>query len=138
MKKILLCIVLVFSTFFVFWEASFAWNSIFNGWTTEVPYCKWDSCWLEEWVDSVKNIDAIEWNRSASEYIQAVVKYILSFLSLVAILVIIYAWFNLLTWIWDEEKAKKTKQIIVYAVLWLVIIFLAWPIVDFVVKILNA
>jgi uncharacterized membrane protein YwzB len=42
-----------------------------------------------------------------------------------------------LTWTWDEEKAKKSKTMILYVLLWITIIFLAAPIVNFILKILN-
>ena len=112
-------------------------TAVFNNTTTEIPYCNDWECWLEEWINAIKNVDGIETERSASVYIQAVVKYVLWFLALIATIMIIYAWFNLLTWIWDEDKAKKTKSIIIYAIVWLAIIFLAWPIITFVLNILN-
>lgn len=125
--------------FSFFWDTTFAArNSLFNNTTNQIPYCNDGECWLEEWVYSIENINAIETQRSASQYIQDVVRYILYFLALIATLIIIYSWFNLLTSVWDEEKAKKSKQIIVYAIVWLILIYLAGPLVDFVVWILNA
>lgn len=112
-------------------------NSIFRWSATEIPYCKWNQCWIEQWVRSIKNIDWIENEASASEYIQRVTKYVLWFLALIATLFIIYSWFVLLTSAWDEEKAKKSKTIIMYSIIWIIIIFLAWPIVDFVLNILK-
>ena len=138
MKYVLSFFVIFLVSFSVFWTSYSASNSIFNNTTTEVPYCnKWE-CWIVEWIEAVKGIDSIETKRSASEYIQAVVKYLLSFLALIATILIIYSGFNLLTWVGDEEKAKKTKQIIIFSIVWLVIIFLAWPIMDFVINVLNA
>lgn len=108
------------------------WITINNG-TTEIPYCQeGDECWLVEWVEAIKGISAIETKVPASKYIQRVVTYILWFLMLLSVWIIIYAWMVLLTWVWDEEKAKKTKQIILYAIFWLIIIWLAYPISQFV------
>lgn len=107
-----------------------------GGWS--IPYCTGNDCWLEEWVKAVEWVDGVVTNMSASQYIQVVVKYILRFLMLISTLIIIYAWFVLMLWLWDEEKAKKTKMIMIYAVVWLVIIYLAWPLTDFVFNILNA
>jgi hypothetical protein len=137
MKYILSIIAVLLVSFPFFTNTNIAVAWIFSNSTSEIPYCNNWECWLEEWVNAIKNIDGIETKRSASEYIQAVVKYVLWFLALIATIMIIYAWFNLLTWIGDEEKAKKTKSIIIYAIIWLIIIFLAWPIITFVLKVLN-
>ncbi len=134
MKKIVLGFFLFFTLFI--WSVN---ASIFWGDNSEIPYCNWDECWLQQWVDQVKNswIDwvVIEWK--ASEYIQSIIVYILGFLSLIAVILIIYAWFNLLTSAWDEDKAKKSKTIILFSIIWLVIIYLAWPITNFVISMLT-
>lgn len=135
-SKILIFILFIIWSLFVF-SNTYATNSIFNNTTTEIPYCKWNDCWIKQWVESIKSIEWMENKASASQYIQRVTKYILWFLALVATLFIIYSWFVLLTWAWDEEKSKKSKTIIVYSLLWIVIIFLAWPIVDFILKVLK-
>lgn len=135
MKKILSIILLIFILFSSFWSTCSARNSLFNNTTNQIPYCNdWDDCWLREWIKAIENIDGIENNRSASEYIQDILWYILSFLALIAIIIIIYSWIVLLTWLWDQEKLTKTKNIILYAVFWLVIIFLAWPFIKFVIS----
>ena len=146
MKRILSFISIILVTFLISFSTSNAWwfdiSVIFWGgwwwWWDSIPYCQWSECWLEKGVEAVKDIDAVETKRSASEWIQAVVKYILWFLMLLATLIIIYAWFVLMLWLWDEEKAKKTKMIMMYAVIWLVIIYLAWPLTDFIFNILNS
>lgn len=136
--SVLSLIFLIFS-FSITTNSYAASNSIFNNQTNKIPYCDdgWE-CGLKEWIEAIKDIDAIETSRSASEYIQAVVKYVLWFLALITIIIIIYSWFNILTSIWDEEKAKKSKTIIIYSIIWLAIIFLAWPISDFIFKVLNS
>lgn len=135
MKYILSFFALFFVYFSFFWDISNA-NSIFDNSTNQIPYCNnpWE-CWLNEWVNAVKDIDALETTRTASQYVQSVVKYILWFLAMIATFIIIYAWFNLLTSIWDEEKAKKSKQIIMYAIWWIFVIYIAGPLIDFVIKI---
>lgn len=127
--------VLLVSISFLFASTNITNAWIFSNERADIPYCNasWE-CWLEEWIEAIKDIDALVNNKPASQFIQDVVKYVLRFLALIATLIIIYAWFNLLTWMWDEEKAKDTKKIIVYAIIWLVIIFLAGPIIDFVLN----
>ena len=138
MKYILSIISILLVSFSFFWNLSQVNSEDWGvGWS-EIPYCSnWD-CWLNEWIVAIKDISAIETTRSASNFIQDVVQYILWFLFLLAVLIIIYAWFNLLFWVWDEEKAKSTKKIIIYAIIWIVIIYLAWPISDFIFKVLSA
>lgn len=139
MKYILSIILFIFTLF----SFSFVWNTVEAWfitwwWNVETPYCRpGDKCWIKEWVDAIKDIDAIEKDKKASDYVQNVVKFILWFLALIATLLVIYAWFNLLTWVWDEEKAKKSKQIILYVILWTLIVFIAGPLVDFVLWILQ-
>ncbi len=139
MKKIFsLFIVLIISL--SFFNTTFSANPIFSNTTETNPYKQncdgWDC--LKEWLDSVNTIEAVETERTASQYIQDIVQYLLTFLMLISVIIIIYAWFNLLIWVWDEEKAKKTKQIIIYAIVWLIIIFLAWPISEFIFNVLNS
>jgi hypothetical protein len=110
-----------------------------NNRTTEIPYCQEgdDKCWLDGWVAAIEDVNGVETGVSASEYIQVVIMYVLWFMALLAVWIIMYAWLVLLTWVWDEEKAKKTKQIILYAVFWLIIIWLAYPISRFVMDWLS-
>lgn len=130
----LVSIILIWISFFSGW--AHAW--IFSNDRSDIPYCDTWDCWLEQWIDAVDWVDAVVNDRPASQYIQDVVEYILWFLALIAVLVIIYSWFVLLTAAWDEDKAKKTKTIILYAIVWLIIIFLAGPIVEFVLDILYS
>ena len=61
----------------------------------------------------------------------------LNCISIIAVILIIYAWFNMLTAAWDEDKAKKSKTIIVFAIIGLLIIYLAGPITNFVIDVLS-
>lgn len=60
------------------------------------------------------------------------INYIATFLSIVAVLMIIWAWFNILTAGWDEERVKKWKTTIIQAVIGLMVIWLAYAIVSWV------
>ena len=124
-------LVWLFSFAFV-WEVSA--NPVFKNTTNQIPYCKWGDCWLQEWIEAVKNIDDLSKEKDAATYVTKVVSYIITFTYLIAVILIIYAWFNLLILSWDEEKAKKTKTMILYVIIWILLIFLAWPIVNFVVS----
>ncbi|MDD3144874.1 MAG: hypothetical protein PHV23_02065 [Candidatus Gracilibacteria bacterium] len=114
---------------------------IFGGDSTQIPYCQpGEPCGLGDGVDQVKNsgIQGLVTIGTGSEYVQRMVAYALSFLAIVAVILIIYAGFNLLISIGDEEKAKKSKTIIFFAILGLLIIFLAKPITTFVINILSS
>lgn len=137
MKKIFFSFLTLFFLIASFWNVSASpiwwWNK------TEIPYCEWDDCWLNQWVQQVKDsgVDWLVTEWKASEYVQWITAYILWFLSIIAVIIIIYSWFNLLTSAWDEEKAKKSKTIIIFTILWLIIIYLAGPITTFVVWVLT-
>ena len=127
------------SIFILFSPITFAEAWIFTDDSVEIPYCEWDECWLKQWIELVGGSE-IEWvmtTGTASSYIQKIIVYILGFLKLIAVIIIIYAWFNMLTAAWDEEKAKTSKTIITYAIIWLVIIYLAWPITTFVLDVFS-
>ena len=111
-------------------------------WDTDkpnIPYeqnCEWDDC-LAEWIKTTSWIWAIETKRKASEYVQDIVTYLITFLTLIAVIYIIYAWFNILTWAWEEEKAKKSKTIIIYVIVWVALVWLAFPITKFIFQVLG-
>ena len=136
MKKLL---IILASIFILFSWINIAEAWIFSNDSVEIPYCEWNECWLKESLDLIKNSDLdwviLEW--TASDYIQRVIVYVLTFLKLTAVIIIIYAWFNMLTAAWDEEKAKKSKTMIVYAIIWLAIIYLAGPITTFVLNVFS-
>jgi len=135
MKYLISILSLVFISFTFIWNVS-AW--FWDDSSSKVPYCENDSeCWLEWWINAIKQINDLETQQTASEFIQSITAFILWFVYLIAVILIIYAWFNLLTWVWDEEKAKKSKTMISYVIIWILIIFLAWPIVEFIIQMLN-
>lgn len=136
MKKIITFLIsfLIVSSFWFFNQAD---ASIFWGSNTKIPYCEGNECSLEKWVEYTKWVDWVVTTWTASAYIQKIVIYVLSFLKLISVLIIIYAGFNMLTSAWDEDKAKKSKTIIIFAIIWLAIIYLAWPITNFIIDLLT-
>ena len=55
--------------------------------------------------------------------------YLLGFIWLIAVVFVIYWWFRILTAWWDDENVKKWKKIVLYSLLWIFIISIAWSIV---------
>jgi len=123
---------------FVSTQASF-FSDFIDGWSTEIRYCSGDECWLDEWVELLEDssLDVVK-DKTFSEYIQSVVVYLLWFISLIAVIFIIYSGFQILIWGWDEEKVKKSRQTIIYVIIWIVIIWLAWPITNFIFSVLSS
>lgn len=107
--------------------------------TPSAYVCQWDNeCWPQAGIDVLKeNLHGVEKEQKASEYIQNIVVYLIGFMSIVAVVYIIYAGFNILTGSGDEEKIKKSKSIIMYVIIGLIVIYLAYTIVTFVFKVFE-
>ena len=74
---------------------------------------------------------SLKWTeQGADQAVQSIVTNIISFLYLVAVLYGLWGWFNILTAGWDEEKVKKWKNVLIQALIWLVVIWLASSIVS--------
>ncbi len=100
--------------------------------------CGSQDCNIESGIKNIKDsVNGIEQERTISEYIQDVVAYLLTFISIIAVIYIIYAWFRILTWAWEEEVLKKQKATILYVVIWIAVIWLAYPITKFILTVFN-
>lgn len=53
------------------------------------------------------------------------------FVWIIVVLMIVYAWFLSLTSFWDEDKLKKTKHIITYVIVWIIILVTNYLILTF-------
>lgn len=73
-------------------------------------------------------------NKPLSVFITEIVKYFLGFVTLIAVIYIIYAGFQLMTGGGDEEKVKKARQIIIYVIAGIVLMWVAYWIVDIIIK----
>lgn len=60
-----------------------------------------------------------------------VINWINWFLWIVVVLMIIYAWFNILLSWWDEDKIKKWKSVILYVIIWLLLLTTSYLILTF-------
>lgn len=136
-KDIMKKIVLVFLLFFSLQLVVVSDNNIIDTW--KLPYCTNNECGYQSWVSNVKNmVDNVETWVSLSQYIQNVIIYLLTFLSIVAVIYIIYAWFRILVWGWNDDAMKNARKTILHVVIWIIIIWLAYSIVAFVLNILNS
>jgi len=128
---------LSFGISFSVWHAGF-FDSFISSGTPEVRYCSGGDCGLQEGIDAIEwSVTDLETSRSASEYIQDIVRYLLTFVTLIAVLYIIYAGFQILIWWGDEEKLKSSKQMILYVILGIIVMWLAWPITLFILNVIT-
>lgn len=102
-------------------------------------YCQGSQCSLTGWIDAIKgSLWGIETTRSASQYVQDLVIYVLGFITLIAVIYVIYAWFMIMIGNGDEERLKKSKQTILYVAIGIAVIWFAYPITLFIIQVLNA
>lgn len=130
--------------FFLFsnisWVSAWFFDDFINNSSSEIRYCNNEGeCGIKPGIEITKGeIDGIVTDRTFSQYVQDVVLYLLTFISLIAVIYVIYAWVQILTWNGDEEKLKKSKQTIIYVALGITLIWLAWPITLFIIWVLGA
>lgn len=131
MKALLIIAVFILTIFSSFNESSAL--SIFRD-RSEIIYCQDNECSLSEWTKIVKNdLNDIEKNRTTSQYIQDVVAYLLTFITIIAVFYIIYAWFKVLTSAWNDDDVKKSKTTIISVFIWILIIWLSYTIVKWII-----
>lgn len=103
--------------------------------TGEIQYCANGSCTLSGGISVVDA--ASKWlftKKSISQYTQDVITYLLSFITLIGVIYVIYAGFQVMTGAGDDEKMKKARQIIIYVLVGIIIMWLAYAIVDLIIK----
>lgn len=113
-------------------------DDLMDGWKPQVWICQDESCTLSGWMSQVKQ--HLNWpitDQTASSYIQEVIIFLIGFISLIAVIYIIYAWFNIMIGSGDEEKIKKSKSTIFYVIIGLLVIYFAYTIVAFVFDVFD-
>ncbi len=135
--KIFIIGLVIFS--YLFWGivAETSASSLFRD-TSRIIYCQDEECSLDEWIEVVKtDINDLETERTASQYVQDLVKYLLTFITIIAVLYIIYAWFKILTSAGNDDEVKKSKTMITSVLVWIVIIWLAYAIVIWIIGVIT-
>jgi len=138
MKKIWIYLFFLLCSFYLF-DINIS-NAIF--WQqNKIIYCQWEECSLDEWIKAIKESDLdLKWTNwnwedvSASEYYQDLIIKLMQYISLIAVIFVLFAWFRILTSGWDEETVKKQKKLIFAVAVWLMVMWLAWTIVRFVLN----
>lgn len=135
--KIFIIGLVIFSYFFWGIVAETSASSLFRD-TSRIIYCQDGECSLDEWIEVVKtDINDLETTRTASQYVQDLVKYLLTFITIIAVLYIIYAWFKILTSAGNDDEVKKSKTMITSVLVWIVIIWLAYAIVIWIIGVIT-
>lgn len=116
-------------------------DSFINSGTPDIRYCDTDGeCGLIPGTEVVRDglDDGIERDRTFSQYVQDIALYIISFISFIAVVYIIYAGFMILIWNGEEEKLKKSKHTIMYVLIGITVIWLAYPLTLFIFRVLAS
>lgn len=122
-KKIFITL-FIWLSIFSFSENTFSNNTSCN--QKEDPFC------IQ--AKTIEEIKWISWEKRIDILIADWVTYLLSFLFLISIVYWLYWAWNIFSAMSDEEKVKKWKTIIIRACIWLVVIFSAYMITDFVIN----
>jgi len=79
-------------------------------------------------LDKIKSW--VKWSdETADVAVQSYLWSVLTLLYVIAVILIIYWWFLIFTASWDDEKVKKWKTVIIEALIWIVVVYLANSIV---------
>ncbi|MDQ7009171.1 MAG: hypothetical protein Q9M94_02675 [Candidatus Gracilibacteria bacterium] len=101
-----------------------------------IDYCKGDTCGLDKGVGAVKtSIKDVDTEGTAVEKITNIVKYLLTFITLIAVIYIMYAGFRILTSSGEDDVIKTSKNTIIYVIIGILVIWFAWAIANFAVSI---
>ena len=120
MKHLLKSITIILSILFLFVPKAFSvsWDLLCNDWTNRNndPFC----------LSNAKEFNPANW-LDLIDLLSNSINFLLTFVALIATILWIYGWFLMLTAANDDEKVKKWKKIIIFAVIWIIVIFLAYP-----------
>ena len=106
------------------------------------------TAWLFLVIISSKILKAIYWNYTLSTYwssyvtkvsgfsslatfIITFINWMTWFVAIITVIMIMYAWANIIFAGWDDEKVKKWRTTIVYAFIWILILALSYLIITF-------
>lgn len=97
------------------------------------------------WDNSAVGWYQVPWTASVSQdngdrlidIIKNVINRVLGLLSLIALILCLRWWFQMLTAAWDDGKVKTWTKILKNAAIWLVIIWLSWLFVSLVFRIIK-
>jgi len=143
MKTTVIKILILIASFGIF-ATTFAWTFT-SGWANDkVIYCEpgsvnWKDCNIDNWVWIVSDwVNNIKKDTTFFQYVQDMLIYIMWFVALLWVLYIIYAWFGMMHDNWDGSKVKKSKSTITYVLLWIIVMFAAYPLIKWILVLVNS
>jgi len=86
------------------------------------------------WFEKVDNELIWDNSQNLETWITNLVLYLLWFIWLIGIIFAMYAGFQILTAAWDDEKVKSWKKTLLFALLWIFIILIAYFLVNWVIN----
>lgn len=104
----------------------------------QIEYCSDGKCTIQDSTTAVSSaVGTLMSKKKIEVFVADTVKYFLSFVTLISVVYFIYAGFQLMTSGGDEEKAKKTRKIMVYVIAWIVLIWMAYWLVLIIINTLT-
>jgi len=85
---------------------------------------KWLEQFWKEWV-------------TLDQMVLTFIGWVFTFLMIIAVVIFLIAWFMIMTAWGDDDKVKKGKTWMINAVIWIVVIFLARSVVEWIFKFLS-
>jgi len=119
-KTILVSTFIIFSSFFNFATTSYADDALDQAFEKS----------KEHQIITTKLNDS-----SVESWVQKTMKLLLKITVIIWIAVFLYGWIRFLLSMWDESKAKKTRDTLLVSALWLIIAFWAWAILQLIISI---
>ena len=77
------------------------------------------------------------WDARLIDTVKRAVNRVLGILSLIALILCLRGWFQMLIAAWDDWKVKTWKKILTQAAIWLAVIWLSWLFVTFIFYLIN-
>lgn len=114
------------------------WDTSSCGDPKKIQYCQWSSCTLSGSITATENLaDGLFTKKTLANFAQDIIKYFLGFVTLIGVIYVIYAGFQLMTGGWDEETVKKARKIIIYVIAGIVLMWLAYALVSIIITALT-
>lgn len=113
---------------------------LFLGWSFAVDNGK--SVFNDESVDGeTKDVNLVgTWEQQKDAFVNVIkwaVNWVLGILALIALLVVMYGWFLMITSAWEDDSYKKWFTILKYAATGLILIGVAWFVVSIIFWLVN-
>lgn len=142
LKRILLSFWLVSVLWFswLFISSTYATDTIVatdddHFWDTDNLYSElsWSSTHI--WINTIGTTQDTKWR--LINVIKNAINWVLGMLSLIALVLCLWWWFQIVTAAWDDWKQKKWVSVLKHAAIWLVIIWLSWFVVTIIFWLLR-